>query len=312
MLCCMAFISPVFAQTGHMPKSFSLPKPSAKLNAAATSKVTVEPWTAVDFGRVAVGRTQPMQVVLITEKYLDSGSGFQLPKFPSFSWGADQGQTEAPEPYVRMFVVGAAAADYVVQDNPEWQRGSSAGMGLVNYHLVATVLFQPSKEGVRKTALQINFRDYGSSGRQLIGMGAPAQKGGAVRMPRFGAGQGAMVSLVGNPTTLGVSVLDLGTPKKVKMSPEPLSPNAAWETVFPIQGSPNQTISLQDAVKGGTISGANAADFTLSAQIALKQGAPATRLITFSPRGSGLRTAEYTQLQFDGSTVTKVLEGYGK
>lgn len=315
MACGLALAAPAAAQISQPNRPFSAPKiTTAKPNAAATSKITVQPWSTVDFGKVSAGRAQTVEVILMSEERVDFG--VPPPKFPNFpnlgSLSGAQPQAEAPEPFVRLLIQGGAANDYSVQGEPEWRAGGPARPYFVNYDLVATLQFRPSAEGVRKTGMTINFRDYGNSGRQLIGMGAPASSSGPVQMRRPGTRPGEMVSLVGNPTTLGVNILAPGLPKKVRMCPEPLSPNAAWETVFPILGQPNQPVWLQQAMQNGKITGANAADFTLSGEIVLKQGAPATRLITFSPRGSGLRTAEYSQLQFDGSTVTTVLEGYGK
>lgn len=311
LVCGLALAAPVTAQVGQTRRSFAAPRiTTATPSAAAGAKITVQPWSTVDFGQVGQGRAQTTEVILMSEQRLDLN--VPPPRFPNLS-GLGGGQAaEAPEPFVRLLIQGGAANDYSVQGEPEWRRGAVLNAGLVMYDLVATLQFRPSAEGVRKTGMTINFREYGSSGRQLIGMGGPPSSGGPVRIRRPGASLGAMVSLVGNPTTLGVSVLDRLLPPKVRMCPEPLSPNASWETVFPIQGTPYQPVSYDSAAAGGKITGANAADFTLSKEIALKQGAPATRLITFSPRGSGLRTAEYSQLQFDGSTVTTVLEGYGK
>lgn len=313
--CGLALVSPAVAQIGQANRPFSAPRITTAPNAAPPPKITVQPWSEVDFGKVSVGRVQTSEVVLMSEQRVNLG-GAPSP-YAGLSGlaglgGSGQAPAQAPEPFVRFQIQGGAANDYSVLGEPVWRYVGAAAQGLANYNLIATVQFRPSAEGLRKSGMTIILRDYGSSGRELIGMGGPASTQGAVAIRRPGARAGAMVSLVGNPATLGVSVLLPGVPRAVRMSPEPLSPNAAWETVFPVLGTPQQPVWMQQAVSGGKINGINAADFTLGSEIVLKQGAPATRLITFSPRGSGLRTAEYSQLQFDGSTVVTVLEGYGK
>lgn len=315
LVCGLALAVPAAAQIGQANRPFSAPRITTAPNAAPPPKITVAPWSTVDFGKVSVGRPQTSEVVLMSEQRLNLGGSSSpyggLGKLAGLG-GGGQTPAEAPEPFVRLLIQGGAANDYSVLGEPEWRFVGTAQQGLSNYNLIATVQFRPSAEGLRKTGMTIHFRDYGSSGRQLVGMGGPASTQGAAQIRRPGARPGTMVSLVGNPTTLGVSVLLPGLPRTVRMCPEPLSPNAAWETVFPVLGTPQQPVWMQQALSGGKISGSHAADFALSSEIVLKQGAPATRLITFSPRGSGLRTAEYSQLQFDGSTVVTVLEGYGK
>lgn len=315
LACGLALTFAAAAQVGQAGRPLSAPRAMQSPNAVPPQKITVAPWSTVDFGKVGVGRAQTSEVVLMSEQRANPGGAPST--YGGLAGMAGLGGTspvpaQAPEPFVRFLIQGGAANDYSVLGEPEWRYVGAANAGLSNYNLIATLQFRPSAEGPRKTGMTILFRDYGSSGRQLIGMGGPAATPGAVQIRRPGVRPGEMVSLVGNPSTLGVTMLPPGVSRTVRMSPEPLSPNAAWETVFPIQGIPQQPVWLEQATSGGKISGPHAADFALSAQILVKQGAPATRVITFSPRGSGLRTAEYSQLQFDGSTVVTVLEGYGK
>ena len=283
-------------------RKFPRTAPAQQANpAAAQAQIQVQPWSTLDFERISLGQARTLDVVVMTETETIPGLG-----------GLGSLGGKGPQ-FPQMRIQGGAAGDYLLAEPLQprkFQRVSDNGMPYRGWEWFTTIEFRPSAPGVRKSALRLDWEDGRSSGKNLVGMGVPPA--GAVQMPRgIGSARG-MVSLVGNPTTLGVSVLDLGLPKKVRMSPEPLSPNAAWETVFPISGKPDQPVTVFKAQAGGQISGANAADFALSANIAFQKGAPATRLITFSPRGSGLRTAEYSQLQFDGSTVTVVLEGYGK
>lgn len=273
---------------------------SPNVAAAATAQIEVKPWSTLDFEQLTLGQTRTMDVVVMSRS---RPAG--MPDLPSF------GGTPVPLPQMR--IQGGAAGDYLVSEELQirpFRRYGAYGTSYDGWDWIATVQFRPSKTGARKAALTLEWEDGRKSGQNLVGIGmAP---GSAVQMHRPGVRPGAMVSLVGNPTTIGVNVLGPEVPKKVRMCPEPLSPNAAWETVFPIKGKPEQPYGPLQVTQGGKILGANAADFVLAQDIVQQKGAPASRLITFSPRGSGLRTAEYTQLQFDGSSVTVVLEGYGK